>query len=365
MGEIDGGIHAEKPGRWTPQRVNLRGLFTELSKVVVKVAGGAAMMSVAPLPMGVVAGWSTIASALPDLVAALANVGMLTEGERAYILVKRALSHALAELVVESHSLLSKAIGEGIFTQAGGEDVELVLAPDFVQHPREVTLLRPTQSLLEEWLTSHGLSEVQAKTTAERLPTYFGLSLHEELTQHAEFFGPLLRMLKSDTATLSMEAWAWDRYRAELIREPYRPLFDETFGLERIFVPLRAKWYEKKREGREEKQVEHEVALKATLTEWWAAGAWEDNLRVLSGDPGSGKSSCAKMWAAQMAEAHPGWRAVYVPLHEFGYRGDLRENLKTYLKDKKSIDVDLLEPRCPDSVLLFFDGLDELAMQGK
>lgn len=369
MDKTKPGIPAERPKVWKPKRVNLKGIFTELSKAVGKITGGTVVMAAATTahnPFGVAGGWSTIISGIGDAVASLANVGTLTEGDRAYVLVERALAGAIAELVAEADisSLPTNQNARDIFEEAEEVAVNIILAPDFLQRPREIALVQDAQPLLHRWLTAHGMPTIQARMMAERLPMYFQLRLHEEMTQHSDYYAPLRNMLKLETAPLNLEEWNWQRYRAEIIREPHRPLFDEKFGLARIFVPLRANWYEIKREGREEQKVERSGSLEAELIDWALRGTREDSLRILSGDPGSGKTSCAKMWAAKMTEEAPGWRVVFVPLHRFGYKGDLRENLKTYLKEQARIEADLLDPHCPDPVLLFFDGLDELAMQG-
>jgi hypothetical protein len=364
----DGSLPATNSTRFLPRRVNLRGLFTELAKAVPKLAGGVVAVLLAPTPATAVGGWGTIFSASGEAAAALANVGTLTEADRAYILVERALAAAIAELVVEHRSLLGdlstdKPLLDDLWAEEEKTKPKWHLAPDFIERPREIELVRQTPPVFEKWLHANGLKRAQAQTTAERLPTYFCLCLQEELTRHAGFYEPLIKMLKGEAAALNREAWAWDRYRAEIIREPQRPLFDETFGLDKVYVPLRAKWFEV--EARSGDKKEYEVGLDGELTHWFEHGDPRDTLRVLSGEPGSGKSSTAKMWAAAMAEAHPGCRVVFVPLHRFGYKGDLRDGLKTYLKEEARIEADLLDPHCADRVLLFFDGLDELAMQGK
>ena len=371
MAQKDGGIRPSEPKPWIPKRINLRGFFTELSKALVKVGGGIATVAVAIAdpaktdPGKVVGGWNTLASAFPDAIAALTNIQTLDESERAYVLVQRALSAAVAELTVEGRGHLTpKEVGEGVFDNAASQETEIVLAPDFLQRPREVALLQTARALLEKFLIAQGMDSNKARAAAERLPSYFGLSLHEELTRHADYYAPLTKSLKNESAPLAAEAWAWERYRAELIREPDRPLFDETFGLRQIFVPLRAEWGEREKNSFAERS-ETVVELEADLKDWLNSDDRRDALRVLSGDPGGGKSSCAKMWAAKQADERPGLRVVFVPLHRFKYKDDLQESLKAFLKSDARIDADLLDLHCPDNALLFFDGLDELAMQGK
>lgn len=92
-----------------------------------------------------------------------------------------------------------------------------------------------------------------------------------------------------------------------------------------------------------------------------------DACRVVSGGPGSGKSSVAKVFTAEVL-AQTGWRALYIPLHRIKYKGDIIPAIHQYLSDtgllpgaSTPLDRESGEPQ----LLLIFDGLDELAMLGK
>jgi hypothetical protein len=96
-------------------------------------------------------------------------------------------------------------------------------------------------------------------------------------------------------------------------------------------------------------------------------GDREDAIRVICGGPGCGKSSFTKIWAAQLAESSP-IPVLFIPLHQFECEADLVDAIGTFIRT----DPDGLLPPNPLSgesaeqrLLLIFDGLDELAMQGK
>ncbi|MGC4042789.1 MAG: pentapeptide repeat-containing protein [Armatimonas sp.] len=354
------GIKASSSGDWKFKRANLKNIFVELSKGVGKAAGGAVSIAAGdPLK-----GWSAILTAIPDAVATLTNAGMLTEENRAHTLVQRALSTAIAEIVgdTRNHIITADLVGEGLLESAGADEEAWTLSPAFLERPREVELIQFAQLVLEKWLVQHGVSDGLARARSEVLPDSFCLKLHDELAQHAAFYEPLLSYLKLQTSALVREQWEWERYRSSLIAMPHQRLFDDEddVKLSDVFVPLSAYWFERgKGEGRR-----HLVDVEIALTEWFDGEERDDYLRVLSGDPGSGKTSCSRIWAAKIAKERPGWRVLYIPLHELNYSGNLRESLRNYLRDEENLDVDLLVSQCRDKVLLCVDGLDELAMAG-
>lgn len=368
MIDYDGGIYAVKPEFLRPTHINLRGIFGELSKIAVKIGGGAAAVSAGASmanPVAVVAGWNMIVNAVPDAVAAISNIGFTSSEGCAYTLVRKALLRAVADLGGENIALFAKTlVADSSYTAAEADDIELKLAPDFLRHPRNIDFVLGAREPLTQWLIANGMSNIQAWATAERLPVYFALRLHDELIQNPDAYEPLVRSLKNETAPIALEEWLWSRYRSELIREPDRPLFEQVFGLQGVFVPLRAKWTQRYRAEGKDVVTQHEGDVGTVLLEWLLNGEREDYLRVISGDPGSGKSSCSKMLAAKVSEDYPHIRVVYVPLHRFNYKGDLRENLKAFLSIETHIESDLLSFQCSETVVLFFDGLDELVMQG-
>lgn len=356
MSILDGGIHAQQPSAWTPQRVNLRGLATELSKAAAKLSVAAVTGT----------GFAGLVTSFPDLVAALTNVGTITDEERAYILVQRALAGAIAEIVKEAcpdpRMLSDKTVADGLVGQAGVNEDTWTLAPNFLEHPREIELVHKAISFLESWLVAWNVPADIVQAKVEVLPDYFSLKLHEEQAKHPTYYEPLMKRFKLETSPLAQEKWEWERYRYKIISAPEKPLFgDKKASLRDVFVPLRAKWKEQLKDG----VVFHEIELDEELVAWFGDTKRDDCLRIISGEPGSGKSSCAKMWASKIAKQRPGWRVIYIKLHDFDFTGDMKSSLTSYLKDEERITADLLDMQSTEKVLVFFDNLDEIAITGK
>ena len=96
-------------------------------------------------------------------------------------------------------------------------------------------------------------------------------------------------------------------------------------------------------------------------------GNSRDAIRVVSGGPGSGKSSYAKHLAARLANDGP-VRVLFVALQHFDMEEKLEDAIGTYLRRIGLFESNPLEqpefasPQRP--LLLLFDGLDELTKPG-
>jgi Mrp family chromosome partitioning ATPase len=90
------------------------------------------------------------------------------------------------------------------------------------------------------------------------------------------------------------------------------PVFDAAFGLDQVYVPLRG-WYKEEREEAPEnpdvvpfgmkKTVRVVVETHAALDSWMRSNDQQDSIRLISGGPGSGKSTFAKMFAREQSQA--------------------------------------------------------------
>nr|WP_284525873.1 NACHT domain-containing protein [Microcystis panniformis] len=84
----------------------------------------------------------------------------------------------------------------------------------------------------------------------------------------------------------------------------------------------------------------------------------------MTGGPGSGKSSFCKVFAAQQARLEK--QVLYIPLHRLSFSTDLVTAVKTFVQHDGFLPENPLEPSDQDlQLLIIFDGLDELSMQGK
>jgi hypothetical protein len=86
-------------------------------------------------------------------------------------------------------------------------------------------------------------------------------------------------------------------------------------------------------------------------------------MRALSGDPGAGKSSFTKMFAAAHASSSI-VRVIYIPLQHFDVQSDLANALDAFFASKENIPDDAIR-KATGRLLLIFDGLDELSKRGR
>ena len=150
------------------------------------------------------------------------------------------------------------------------------------------------------------------------------------------------------------------------------PVFDESFALDQIYVPLNA-WHRVEDTSDvgvkvEPKELRHVVQLVDDLLAWLRGERGDGRLRLISGGPGSGKSSVMKALAAELTEKGNDGRPTDVllfPLQRFLWRAGIIESVGTTLNtyaDQMShnpLHPEILRSR-KTPLLLIFDGLDEL-----
>ena len=157
-------------------------------------------------------------------------------------------------------------------------------------------------------------------------------------------------------------------YKSYLQQQVDKPVFDESFSLRQIYTPLRAYYQQKIKNDsnyyeQEDKYEDIVVELEPLLLTWINQNNKDDALRIISGDPGSGKSSCAKMLADKLAKKDI--PLFFIPLHIFQVKEDLIEAVNIFIGSQTCFDEDFsLKDFTNKKVLLIFDGLDELSMQG-
>jgi hypothetical protein len=309
----------------------------------------------------------------------------LPPAELAWLLIRRALAHAMARLSVEALG------GAGFANNANEKSDSLIAAldgsldkaeiwiePGFFERPAEIPVVQAVRAPFDEWLRDClRLDKARAASVQRRLGAYFTFGLHREWAEHFETYTPIdaeIRNLETPFAKATVRERAWLRNAAYLERQINEPVFDEAFGLAQIYVPIRA-WYleapaSRKGRGQTENDTRERrwvVDLERHLDAWFASGDKKDAIRVICGGPGSGKTSFAKIWAAKLAQA--GHRTLFVPLHRLELRNerpDVQAALWEFLRDLDVLPGDPLDSSDGESrLLILFDGLDELAMQGR
>lgn len=340
--------------------------FKELFKALTKVVGH-----------GFTQKWDDLAGDFGEVVSSL---GLDRKPqELAWLLIVRSIGRALDELTREyfnSRGMSAPDTIDEIVDQVdlSVENMEITLTPEFFDRPGDSPVPGLIEAPFAQWLELCGLSPAEAHAIACRLRSYFIFALNEEWQRrageyetvwHAVIGGPFDGPVRQELA--------WRRYNAFLARQVEEPVFDAVFGLDKVYVPLRG-WHKEEREEPpkfpgvapfgNKKAVRVVVDTHAALNAWVASNDRQDCIRIVSGGPGSGKSSLAKMFAREQAQADQ--RVLFVPLHRFPVAEDMAVALSRFAKsDAPLLPLDPFDmQRGEPKLLLIFDGLDELASQG-
>lgn len=342
-----------------PLKVN----FVDLFKGVGKLAVDASFLN-----------WNNVGLDVVESSAALGLNGTIEEA--AWLLIYRGTAKALLDLASENLNLMTvQAPSEydlGELTELidrSLESLELEISTDFFKLPKELPLVKVIVEVFEKWLQQFGITEVQAQMIVGRFPSYFTFALNKEWRERAKDYTKIQDALNTPFSPAIERERGWMIYWAWLQKQVDKPMFAEAFGLNQVYVPLRG-YHEsevpKKDSDRAnifiyERTV---VDLGEELERWLQSNDRNDPFRVITGSPGSGKSSFAKMFAARQAELNR--HVLFVPLQSFNPMEDLIEALGKFVKEDGLLAANPLDSDFREtSLLVIFDGLDELAKQGK
>jgi uncharacterized protein YjbI with pentapeptide repeats len=359
------GIPVEQPvSIWLkPLKVDFKDLFKTLGKVVIN------------------AGVGKFDSAISSFVDSIVIFKFKENiNELAWLLIYRSISRAMFMLIEDNLFLIAEAI-RGFQTLANkaelnSENLEeiaeklnykvaarkLIINDKFFNNPRSFAVIEDLKEPLAEWLKSFGLNSSQALSISNRLNSYFVLALNDEWRERRNEYDAISKEISTPFAKLADIEQQWSYYYSHFQKQIDESLFTEAFSLKQIFVPLRA-YYEEKINNKIGKRV---VDLENHLSNWVNNPDPKDSIRVISGGPGYGKSSVAKIFAAKQTENY-NRRVLFIPLHRFELEEDLANSLK------KFVELDEVFPKGnflhstegEKLLLLIFDGLDELSMQGE
>lgn len=298
--------------------------------------------------------------------------------------VNRALVHAAMETLAaaDRHRDRSRAIKRTVEpTIITLDDLD----PEFLEDPESIPVRDKLERGVDIELTEAGFSAEQVRAFLGPLQDKFIIALRD-LWKRMRLDGKTPRALgvtpglgpAAERARLWNEAekaliaWPDDADANTLFRD--RELFPKPFSIRDIYVDLRAYEVLEDTDGgmdadvvardraEERKRRARRVDLMPAVTDWMN-DADGPPIRFVSGGPGCGKSTFARMLAADVA-ADPAWRVRCVELHMVG-KGDLWQwitdtTAKSRRQARAMIDGALAHRR----VLLILDGLDELATRG-
>jgi uncharacterized protein YjbI with pentapeptide repeats len=348
---------------WKPLQIDGWGLFSSAAKAFIALSDSKRK-------------WSEV---LAEALKAVECVKFKSDPRGlAWSLVYRAMTRAVIDVLGSRHLDLTHEKRQQLKDQAARYDSELAaedvpLDEAFFAHPGWSPYCREVRRRLGGWLTVAGLDPAQADEIVQWLPLRFTIHLSLDWQANQEHLGALLpENFRTPFTPAEEQDLSWAQYAAWLEHQANRRVFEEDFGLMDVYVGLRAYVERAAGPGKVVRTVQMAEEL---LDHWVEKGASGDALRVVEGDPGAGKSSLARVYAANRFGRSFGgrrWRVVYVPLHhpKLDVTKALEEAVAGYfqairVQGDAPLLIKPLDKKDPDPTLLILDGLDELSRAGQ
>ncbi len=349
-------------------------------------------------------GFTGVCQSVGDIVKELRK---LDTPELGWVLLYRSMyltiMELFAEVAIQYEGLTTDAAADRASSMAEEalEAAEVVIDAGFFRDPSPRFVEAMTTAFRSQ-LEEAGMTSVQAAGMARRLRPYFLSRLQAEFRGHREDYARLLGDPATPFDAAVDRERQWLEYETWLARKLHEPLFDETFSLNEVFIPLRCWWYERDKgdvgDGRRHPRPSgadlpasvgrsggarkrKAEALDRVLMQWIDALRFRDHsnpddaIRVIRGDAGAGKSCSSRRFAVEaqrQAVSEPTGsrmplRVLYVPLHRYDFLDDLPSALDRFCaQHDPPLPTGLLSPEARDDLLvLAFDGLDELEKSGR
>lgn len=176
------------------------------------------------------------------------------------------------------------------------------------------------------------------------------MSLHYEWGANPSYYALIVEKLDTPFNVVNRLQRQASEYRYWLQQQVNERIFEEAFGLKQIYVPLRAYYTQTiSNDGSKaaEDSVEPEKSevlnlnnsgnvtktvcnLYEEISKWLKKTDMDDSLKIISGGPGSGKSSFSKILASELAEKSD-VPVLFIPLHRFKISGYLPDAIRQFL----------------------------------
>ncbi|MDJ0732963.1 MAG: pentapeptide repeat-containing protein [Nostocaceae cyanobacterium] len=361
------GIKVEKPTSALQKQIKVKPkeLFTSLSKAAIN---------------GAFLKWDDLAE---NGVEILSSLGLDSKpGEIAGLLIIRSLMQGMQNLLDENKELLVRKPDnlQDLYKQLNStlKNEELLIDDDFFKRPTDLPIVKAAQDGFCKWLENFVEREVEARSISNRLTAYFVNALNSQWIENNEDYAVIKEVLDTPFTQANKVEQGWLRYQAWLQKRIAEPMFLEAFSLKDIYIPLRA-YYENETDFSPKQRLDSGIndgknyqrvviELKQELENWLQQANPDDAIRLISGGPGSGKSSFTKIFAAQLAKVNiiRDIRVIHIPLHLFNLTGDITKSVGEFVQFDGFLPYNPLDLNNGESrLLIIFDGLDELSMQGK
>lgn len=307
-----------------------------------------------------------------DLLASLGFGQKITPESLAGVLINRALIQAMAAIIStyceewkQLNATEQARLTEHLLSQIPIDSSGIEIDRYFFEQQHNFAGLAEAQSWMELWLQDLVENTADVQAMSARLPSYFTCALHDELRANRDKYQPLTVHFADNLASEAYQREiGWRQYTAWLDKQLDEPIFAETFGIRPLYVPLCAYYVEKKETEQhgssQTTEIRHARDLESAMDQW-LLDAHAPCIRLISGGPGSGKSTFTRWWAAQVA-AKGNFKVWHIALNHLIFTGDLEGKLKDFATKNTYIRGNPLDEQ---KILIIFDGLDELALSGK
>ncbi|EGA69126.1 hypothetical protein VISI1226_07463 [Vibrio sinaloensis DSM 21326] len=309
----------------------------------------------------------------------------------AWQLINVAISKSIFQLLQENDEFLEIETQKhgvedlAVFIVKAMDSKPIGINSDFFDEPRRLTLIRTLEQPLQDWLIGLGIPPASAKAMFLRLEDKFVTHLHREWTQNPNKYHLLEEAINSPFLKSAKKQRDWKLYSNWLQEESNKPVFSEAFGLRQVYVKLNGYYdldepkYETNNKHKPASTEEHKlntelaeekeqrvVDVHEDIYEWVTNFDKDSAIKVICGGPGSGKSSLAKVIAADIPRIAPNISVLFIPLQYFDISSDLTSAVGQFVQDDIYLSTNPLDGQAgEDRLLIIFDGLDELSMQGK
>lgn len=285
---------------------------------------------------------------------------------------------------LEVQTIIDNLIARAL-SLANQKNIELL--KENLEYPASFPLFGDASSQIFHELRLCHPKETEANISA-RFQLFVSEGLNRIRARDPEYFSTVISALTGLDSDADARARAWLKYRSLLIRRfEDEPLFGEDkpngVTLGQVYQPLRAWWddiefdeeavpgsdpiYGLPKGGGVTRHVE---MLDVAVLKWLEVAEKTDRIRLVSGGPGSGKSTFAKQLAARLAQ-EPRWRVLFVPLQRIRGAGPLEARIDEYFRlhgdepfRAETVPLASMDRDGHRDWLIIFDGLDELAKEG-
>jgi len=368
-------------------KIDLKELFTSLAKK--------SLSAKAQILTGDVGGLvETAIDGFLDLPASI-KLEELQDEELSWVLIVTSLSKALQSQMEKDEDLFNINPNLSEDTELIKDELidsinqlEISINSDFFSSPQNLTIFDELQPFFAKWFEKLGLDKAVFPMVYERLKSEFVSELHKEWVKNSSKYQSIINNFASPFIKADSNERKLAQYRLWLKQQVNERLFEEAFGLEQIYIPLRGYYVTEidsliQLEGEildevgqtENKHIPNQdsrnnkklIACKVydEICEWVDNYDEEDTIRVISGGPGSGKSSFSKMLAYELSKSS-NHTVIFIPLHRFKLDAYLVTAVENFLNTTSILNGASIVSKEANrkNVLFIFDGLDELTMQG-